>query len=322
MHGLIRQALRLGGLAALLVVLGTGTVGIAGRVQAADEPGELFFMVFPENDDVSHACLGEPFEGFFLVGIDKEPSNSDPLASLVPPEIHVSADNPKVGTLSQSSWDVKPGAAKRFKYTPTKVGDEDLIFTASIPSASYKRMTTEAKFPVLNCHYKLTIQSQIDNTQGGIKTAIFYDANGHFDVVPQKNSPWQIKGYGDTKFMATTNGTEGEVNCVTTKPAEGSGTVEISGQVNPGDDLLLTLHFSETGSGNFPECTKGKNKGNAPIRYYGWLPSGKVEGVLEELRFAVEGDSVTLGINALNDRRWIQGNNSGMMLIEVEPVKK
>ncbi len=323
MHRLFLRALRLGELAVLLILLGAGTAGMSAPVQAAESyDGELYFMVFPENDDVTYACVGEPFQGFFMAGIEKEASNPDPLAPLVPPEIHVNTDTPKVGTLSQSKWTVKPGRVIRFTYTPTKVGDEDLLFDASIPNSSYKPITTEGRFPVLNCHYKLSIQSQIDNIQGGIKTAIFYDANGHFDLLPQKNYPLKIKGYGETKFLATTNGTEGDVTCVTTEPAEASGTLEVEGQADPDNSLLLTLRFSDTGSGAGPQCKKGNKTGVAPIRYYGWLPTGKQEGVLQELRFAVGGDSVTLGINAFNDRRWVQGTNSGIMLIEVEPVKK
>ncbi len=323
MHCRFRGALRLGGLAALLILLSAGSVGMASRVRAADpESGELFFMLYPENDEKPYACVGKPFKGFFMAGVEKELSDSDPLAPLVPPEISVNTDTPKVGTLSQRSWTVKSGKVIWWTYTPTKVGDEDLLFDASIPKSSYKPITTETRFPVLNCQYRLSIHAEIRNTQGAIETNMFYDAEGHFDIIQKgRNSPFTFKGYGATSIQAFSDGTEGGVKCITSKPGEGTGNLHIEGSVDPSSsNINLTLRFSDTGSGVGQTCSKGDKTGPGMIRHIGFLPSGKTEGELTDIKFSPFGDNQELEINAFNDRRWVKGLNQGSMLITVVPV--
>lgn len=325
MHHALILALRLGGLAAFTVLLCVGFVGMAGRVQAAvPNYGNVWFLLDPENDEEPYACVGKPVKGDFFAGVEQDGSSDpDPLAPLVAPMMQVTTAAPKVGTLSERTWTVRSvGFMRLWRYMPTKPGDEELVFSASLVDDSNNKVTKSAQFPVINCQYKITITSEINNYQGGIHTYISYTAEGHFDVLRKsKNSPWTVKGYGVTSFLGKTDGTEGEVTCVTNKPGEGKGTFEVEGESEPNTYIDLRLHFSDTGSAVGPDCKKKDKTGVAPIRYYGWLPTGSAEGVLEDLRFPTEGGSEQLGIGNFNDRRWVQGHNDGLMIIEVEPVE-
>ncbi len=326
MHRPLHRTLRLIGLAAWIGLLCAGFLGVTSQVQAAKQnPGGLFLYLHPENDRVPYACVGKPITGTFRTGLDDIDSDvAEPLWQLTPPDIVVNADGPRVGTLSRTSWTIHSfNEEKYWTYTPTKPGDEQLVFKSRIPqNPSYATVTQSAWFPVINCRYRLSIHGEIKNAQGGIDTNMFYDAEGHFDLTKKnKDSSFVIRGFGVTSIEAFSDGTEGDVRCITSEPGKGAGSLRIQGESDASSNLNLTLRFGDTATGVPQTCTKDGKSRPWGVRKVGFLPSGDAEGVLADLEFPPLGGNLELGVGgAVNDRRWIQGATTGDLLITVVPV--
>lgn len=310
-----RRGWRVAAFAVFAMLLCAGALGSASQVKAGEDAKTgLYFYLYP--DQVPYACVGKPIQMYFLAGVKQE--DSGPLASLVPPEIRVTALDPLVGKLSKRSWTINRfDTAKRFTYTPTKTGDETLIFYIDTPGGQLDQTLT---FPVIYCRYRVSIHSEIQNIQGGIHTNIFYDGQGRLDVSRNDgDSGWTISGYGTTTFEGYSDGTEGDLTCVTTSPGKGAGTFWIDGDGDPSAKLKPVFHFTDIGAGVGLACKNKKGAQTGSVPRIGWLPNAGQSGVLTDLAFNPKGDNRDLDISQFNDTRWTDGANQGNMLITIVP---
>lgn len=295
-----------------------GASETAAPVEASDDQGaSTFFALFP--DEIVYACVGKPIKMLFYVGVEE--ADLGPLASLNPPDIQVLADQPVLGTLSSREWRIRSNFKQQvFTYTPTKTGIEHLSIYVNNP----KRVATQERvFPIIYCKYKISIHSEIQNQQaakGAITSNIFYDGEGHLDISKEKgSSKYTLRGYGTTTFEAYSDGTEGGMTCVTTSPGKASGTFYVDGEGDPTEYLLPTFHFDDVGAAVGIFCSNKKGSQPGTIPRLAWLPNAAQSGVIKGLRFKVAGDNKDLGIGEFNDLRWLQGSNSGDMLITITP---
>jgi hypothetical protein len=312
---------RLGTLTLLVIVLCSSLTGIASPTQAGSD--EIFFSLSPEGNELQFACVGKSTEMFFLAQLI---DSGDPLAPLTSQEIRVvNAIPPSVGKLSQRTWTIPARNAKlmRFTYTGSKPGREELVFDAAVldggEPASSATVTKSVSFPVVHCRYKVTVHSEILNSQGGISTNIFYDGEGHFDLLPkEKGDPGPgspIFGTGVAKVEINVDGTASRTTCVTTSPGKGSNNFLISGDGDPNTMFNLTLQFGDIMTSVGQSCN-----GRAwSIPRIGWLPNSAESGLVKDLQFSPKGDNQELPISAVNDTRYTEGANQGSMLITVLP---
>jgi hypothetical protein len=327
-----RWVLRLGAFVLFAILLCIGAPGNASKVQAAQGPGgELYFDLYSVNNDLQFACVGKPINGSFLTGVQgNEPSAADPLAPLVPPEIRVTVPvDPLVGTLSKRSWtinSVNTFKSWKFTYTPTKTGDEDLVFDAMLANSPNPVITKHASFPVIYCRYKVSIHGEFENVQGGIRSDFWYDGEGHFDLSPRGGKGYQdpgsgfpIYGTGIAKLEAYSDGTdELGTTCTTTSPGQGSSTFFIDGDGAPSSTLKLNFYFGDIITSIGQTC-RGKRTGAWGIPRIGWLPNSAQGGEVKDLTFSPKGESKDLDISAVNDTRFTAGSNNGTMSITVLP---
>jgi hypothetical protein len=294
------------------------------RQAQAAENSELSFELYPSGKDVTHACVGKPIEGYFFVKAGgTEASAPDPLAPLTPPVIQVWATPPLVGTLSKDSWTFSSGRGdKSFTYTPTKEGEEHIDFRAWILDASTSPLVETIELKVIQCRYRIFIHGEFQNRQGSIDSRITYDGQGYLDLVQnEKGSGWDIKGRGTIQLEEYVDGTEGDVECVTTAPGKGSSSFLVEGYAIPSETLYPAFRFRDITTGVAQSCTdKGKGKTMAwGIPITGWLVNSAGNGWVEDLEFSAKGESKVLPMSQVNDTRWTDGNNVGSFKIEIMP---
>ncbi len=264
--------------------------------------GGLVFELYPSKNEVKYACVGKPVQGWWTVSTEMDTSLSNPLAPLVPFQIQVWSTPPLIGKLSKDSWSIRNTAAsKTFTYTPTKTGDEHLIFNAWILDSSPAPLARSIDLTVVNCRYRVDIHAEIQNIQGSINSNIFYDGTGFMDLVPNKDSTWTIKGRGTTQLEEYVDGTEGDVTCVTTSPGTGSGSFYIEGEGDPSTSLNPVFRFTDIQTSVGQSCNdRGKGKTMpSSIPTTGWLPNSAGQGVLYDLQFSPKGESKDLPFSRL-----------------------
>ncbi len=319
-----RRVVRVGTFVVFAILLCLGSFAGMSQALAQQDSGGLYIDLYPSGKEVAYACVGKPIQGWFIVSTGAtETSLSNPLALLTPSLVQVWTTPPLVGTLSKDSWTISSASAtRRFTYTPTKEGEEHLIFRAWILDSSPSPLAKNIDLTVIQCRYRITVHGEFHNRQGSIDSNIFYDGQGLVDLVPnEKGTGWDIKGRGTTQLEEYVDGTEGDVTCVTSAPGKGSSSFLVEGYAVPSVTLNPTFRFRDITTGVGQTCTdKGKGKtmaGGIPLT--GWLVNSAENGMLWDLEFSAQGESKQLPISAVNDTRWTDGNNIGSMKIEIMP---